>query len=231
MTTPQRFLALAIVTLPLVLPLVACSDEGARRDVRADVEKASAGVRQVAAEAADRLGDGWITTKIQSQYFADDDIHARYIDVDTRDGRVTLRGYVENQSMLDHVASIAARTDGVRAVDNQIKIGQAPADVLDRARATARDAAVATSGRVEQAAERAAPVIDDARITTMIQARYFVDDRVKARRIDVDTQAGVVTVRGAVGSEDERALALKIARETQGVARVEDALTVDAAAN
>jgi len=227
MNRPQRFVTLAIVALALV----ACSREESRREVREGVAQASAGVRNAASEAADRIGDGWITTRIQAQYFADKDVHARYIDVGTRDGRVTLRGYVESRAVLDHVASIAAHTEGVTAVDNQLKIGQAPADVVDRARSAAADAAIATSGRVEAAAERAVPAIDDARITTTIQARYFIDDRVKARRIDVDTQAGVVTVRGAVASEDERALALRIARETEGVGRVEDALTVDAAVN
>jgi hyperosmotically inducible periplasmic protein len=231
MPTPQRFLTIAIIALPLV----ACRGEADRAVVRKDLATASAEVREVAAEAKDRLGDGWITTKIQAQYFADDEIHARYISVGTRDGRVTLRGYVENQAVLEHVASVAAHTDGVRAVDNQIKIGQAPADAIDRARSTVTDTAIATSGRVEEAAERAveraAPLIDDARITTTIQARYFLDDRVKARRIAVEAHAGVVTVRGAVGSEDERAQALRIARETEGVTRVEDALTVDAAVN
>ena len=227
MSAPQRFVAIAI----FALPLVACGADPSRDALRADVEKASAGVRQAAETAAERLGDGWITTKIQAKYFADDDVRARYIDVDTRDGRVTLRGYVENRTVLDHVATIAANTDGVRAVDNQIKIGQAPADVVDRTRSVVNDAAVATSGRLEAAAERAAPVIEDARITTTIQARYFLDDLVKARRIDIDTQGGVVTVRGAVASEDERARALTIARETQGVTRVEDALTVDASVN
>jgi len=227
MNTPQRFLAIAIVALPLA----ACTDQGSRQEVRNDVQQASAGVRQAASQAADRIGDGWITTKIQAQYFADDEVHARYIDVDTRDGRVTLRGYVENRAMLDHVASVAAHTDGVKTVDNQIKIGQAPADTVDRARSSVEDAAIATSGRVEAAAERAVPVIEDARITTMIQARYFIDDRIKARRINVDTMSGVVTVHGTVASEDERAHALRIARETEGVSRVEDALTVDAAVN
>ena len=227
MNTAQRFLTVVMAGLPLV----ACSGEGNRREVQDDLKQASAGVQQAASRAADRLGDGWITSKIQAQYFADDEVHARYIDVETRDGRVTLRGYVENRTVLDHVASVAAHTDGVVAVDNQIKIGQAPADAIDRARASVADAAAATSGRVESAAERAVPAIDDARITTTIQARYFIDDQIKARRINVDTSGGIVTVRGAVASEDERAQALRIARETEGVTRVEDALTVDAAVN
>jgi osmotically-inducible protein OsmY len=62
----------------------------------------------------------------------------------------------------------------------------------------------------------------------MIQAKYFLDSSVKAREIQVDAKSGVVTLRGRVASNGERAQALTLARETEGVQRVEDALTVDA---
>lgn len=70
-------------------------------------------------------------------------------------------------------------------------------------------------------------LIDDAWITTSIQAKYFADNAVKARRIDVDTQNGVVTVRGTVANDNERAQALLLAWTTQGVERVQEALIVD----
>ena len=70
---------------------------------------------------------------------------------------------------------------------------------------------------------------DDATVTSRIQAKYFLDEMLKRRRIDVDTQSGVVTLRGDVASDNERAQALLLARTTEGVDRVEDALTVNAA--
>ena len=69
---------------------------------------------------------------------------------------------------------------------------------------------------------------DDARITTSIQSKYFLDDRIKGRHIDVTTNAGVVTLNGEVADETERAEALLLARTTEGVKRVEDNLTVTA---
>ena len=75
----------------------------------------------------------------------------------------------------------------------------------------------------------AAGPIDDAGVTSRIQAKFFLDPGMKERRIDVDTRGGVVTLRGDVASDNERAQALLLARTTEGVERVEDALTVNAA--
>jgi len=88
----------------------------------------------------------------------------------------------------------------------------------------AGESAVATSGTLP--AERA--ILDDATVTSRIQAKYFLDPTIKGRRIQVDTQGGIVTLRGEVASDHERAQALLLARTTEGAERVEDALTVNA---
>jgi osmotically-inducible protein OsmY len=83
------------------------------------------------------------------------------------------------------------------------------------------ESAVATSGTL--------PVVDDATVTSRIQAKYFLDPTIKRRHIQVNTQNSVVTLRGEVASDNERAQALLLARTTEGAERVEDALTVNAA--
>jgi hyperosmotically inducible protein len=88
----------------------------------------------------------------------------------------------------------------------------------------AGESAVATSGTLP--AGRA--LLDDATVTSRIQAKYFLDPTIKGRRIQVDTQSGIVTLRGEVASDNERAQALLLARTTEGAERVEDALTVNA---
>jgi osmotically-inducible protein OsmY len=93
-----------------------------------------------------------------------------------------------------------------------------------RAAAAADEGAVATSGTLPTAA-----VADDAAVTSRIQAKFFLDPGIKMRRIDVDTQGGIVTLRGDVASDNERAQALILARTTEGVERVEDALAVNPA--
>jgi hyperosmotically inducible protein len=222
MNTPQLLPAILILAL---CTAVACSREETNREAR----EAAAEFRTAAGEAGDRLADSWLTTKVQAQYFADEDIKSRYINVTTRDGVVTVDGYVESDDVRQEALQIARSTDGVRQVDDQLLIGRAPADAFG---AEPDAAPVATGGDPDRPTEGVADTItgpiDDARVTTMIQAKYFLDSTVKGRRINVDTADGVVTLRGEVASEDERAQALGLARATEGVRRVEDALTVDA---
>lgn len=45
---------------------------------------------------------------------------------------------------------------------------------------------------------------NDGLITTIIQSKYFVSGDVKAHRIDVDTNDGVVTLKGSVDTDAER---------------------------
>jgi osmotically-inducible protein OsmY len=53
-----------------------------------------------------------------------------------------------------------------------------------------------------------------------------LDDIIEAADIDVDTVDGVVTLNGSVGSPAERERAVQLARETDGVTRVVDLLTI-----
>jgi hyperosmotically inducible periplasmic protein len=218
MRTPQLLCAAAAAVA--IAAGAACN----RADTTETTQRAASEVRTAASTAGDRLADAWLTTQVQAKFFGDREIKARYIDVSTRDRIVTLQGYVPNDSARQLAVQLAKTTKGVREVQDQLMIGQAPARVSQ----PSSTGAVATSGKVEQSASNAAERIDDARITTMIQSKFFVDGGVKGRRIDVDTRGGIVTLRGDVASEAERAQALRLARETAGVQRVEDMLSVNA---
>jgi hyperosmotically inducible protein len=229
-TDQLLFGALAIV----VLSAAACTRAEADRQTRqaaAEVNKAAgvaaSGVNKVAGAAGDRLADGWVTSKVQAQYFADKDIKARYINVSTRDGVVTIRGYVESPAAREQALQIARNTDGVRSVDDRLLIGQPPAKETFEVGGAGTAGAVATDGDASDAA-RNAGALDDDRITSMVQARFYLDSSIKMRSIHVTTRNGVVTLRGSVNNEVERAQALLIARHTTGVGRVEDLLVVDA---
>jgi osmotically-inducible protein OsmY len=74
---------------------------------------------------------------------------------------------------------------------------------------------------------RAGMPADDGSVTTSIQAKFFRDSALKSRHIDVATQSGIVTLRGAVANDNERAQARLLAWTTQGVRRMDDVLTVD----
>jgi len=202
-----------------------------QRPTRADVNKtaseAAADVRvetkKAAAKAGDLLADGWLATKIQSKFVGDREIRARDISVSSRDGVLTLKGRIQNEPMRALAVAIAKNTDGVKQVVDQLAVtvaGPVPPPVPT----AAPSGAVPTTGTAEADGTVRS---DDARITSGIQAKYYLDDNIKgAPRIDVGTSNGIVTLRGEVSSEEERANALLLARNTEGVQRVEDHLTV-----
>lgn len=223
MRTPQ-LLCSAIVA---IAASVACD----RNTSDANATRTSEQVKAAAAKAGHQLADSWLTTKIQAQYFADDDIKARHINVSTRDGVVTLTGFVDGEPQRDLAIQIARTTDGVRQVKDGLTLPQQPQDrqavATTGTGAPAASAGPAVADTAEAPRASSAPVAaNDAAITARVQSKFFVEERVKGRRIDVDTRGGVVTLSGQVADENERAQALLLARTTEGVARVEDHLTV-----
>ena len=163
----------------------------------------------------DESPDAWITAKVQAKYFLDTDVKGRNINVDTRDGIVTLTGEVESEGERRQALAIARNTDGVMSVTDQLQIQTTDADRADDdTRTTRRDTSVG---------------IDDAWITIKVQAKFFLDDDIKGRDIDVDSRDGIVYLTGTVESDAERRVAETIALETDGVSRVENQLKVDAA--
>jgi osmotically-inducible protein OsmY len=63
-------------------------------------------------------------------------------------------------------------------------------------------------------------------LTTKIKAKMALDDLVKAHLISVETTGSVVTLTGRVSSAAERARAVRIAQETDGVTKVVDKLQI-----
>ncbi|HXE81410.1 MAG TPA: BON domain-containing protein [Vicinamibacterales bacterium] len=197
----------------------------------------TAEVRQKAGDAASAVGeavsDGWITTKIQAKFFADEEVKARNIDVNTENGVVTLTGTVDNEQARQRAVEIARATDGVVRVEDRLTTtvaasGGAP-PVGDRTRDEehARTGMPTGAARTaERGIQQAGRTASNAWITTKIQAKYFADPIVKGRAIDVSTNNGVVTLTGEVENDPERQRALQLARETEGVKRVEDRLQI-----
>ena len=66
----------------------------------------------------------------------------------------------------------------------------------------------------------------DSWITSKAKMKLIADGRTKARRIKVETQSGVVTLRGKVASAEERAAAEDITQRVDGVKSVRNTLEV-----
>jgi hyperosmotically inducible protein len=155
------------------------------------------------------MGNAWLTTKIQAKYFADPIVRGRRIDVTSNNGVVSLNGTVTSEEERQKALEIARTTEGVRRVEDRLQVSRGEAGATDR-------------GLTDQ--------MTDAGITARVQSKFFLDDIVKARRIDVDTTAGVVMLQGQVASESERQQAVALARSVDGVRDVKSQLQVAPAA-
>jgi hypothetical protein len=90
----------------------------------------------------------------------------------------------------------------------------------------AREAGAAVGEKVAVGANHAERAVSNAALTGKIKAKMALDDTVKAAAIDVETDGGVVMLKGTVRSQAERTRAAQLARETDGVTSVRDHLVV-----
>jgi osmotically-inducible protein OsmY len=134
------------------------------------------------------------------------------IDVEAKSGVVTLTGEVATETQKAEAERLA-HVEGVRRVESQIKIDKN----ADRSLSEKAQAGLSKSGEK----------INDAWITTKVKWLYVRDSDLRARDITVDTKDHVVTLKGRVKSEEDRARAIRLARQTDGVKRVVDRLMIE----
>lgn len=79
---------------------------------------------------------------------------------------------------------------------------------------------------VRSKAQAAGETISDARIATVVKAKYVLDRELSARAINVDVADGVVTLSGTAGSPELIGRAIGLALESDGVVRVVSNLKV-----
>ena len=77
--------------------------------------------------------------------------------------------------------------------------------------------------------QKTGAALSDAAITTKVKAKFAADSTVSATKIHVDTDNGVVKLTGTAKSQDEAAKAAEIAKSTEGVASVDNAIQVSQA--
>jgi BON domain len=79
-------------------------------------------VATAANAAGELLEDGQLTAKIKSKMTLDDIVQARTINVDTKDGVVTVKGRVRTEAERQRALQLARETAGVKAVVDQLVV-------------------------------------------------------------------------------------------------------------
>jgi len=170
--------------------------------------------------------DAKITSDIKTKITDDQRLDAARIDVDTKNGVVTLKGKVLGKQEENRAIEIAQTTPGVAKVvsrlDVENEIGNS--EIKDR---VSRDQEASEKKMNEaQGQETVGEELDDASITTKVKLAFAKDPAVAGYRIDVDTKQGVVTLTGKVKNSTEANQAIADAQAVKGVKSVNSVLTV-----
>jgi hyperosmotically inducible periplasmic protein len=80
------------------------------------------GAKEAGAKVADATSDARITAEVKSQLGADPQLSAMRIDVDTRNGVVTLNGPAPDEATRARATQLAAAPQGVMRVENHLTI-------------------------------------------------------------------------------------------------------------
>jgi len=155
--------------------------------------------------------DAWIDGKAEATLLFNGNLDSFDINTDVNNGNVILTGKVENSVDKKLAEELVANIDGVKSVENELTVIEKQDDM---------------SEDMESAYDKGTSELTDAKIATVIKTRLLMDTDISGFDIDVDVEAGNVTLTGEVDSDAERDLAVAIAEGASDVKDVEDNLRV-----
>jgi len=86
------------------------------------MEKAASATERAAEKAGDAIGDAAITGKVKTALIGDPDVKALVIDVDTKNGVVTLSGSADTPAHSEKATTVAQGVEGVKSVENHLTV-------------------------------------------------------------------------------------------------------------
>jgi osmotically-inducible protein OsmY len=117
--------AAAVTMGATALPAMAAEKKSASETVKDSADKAGRAIKDSASKAGEVASDGWITTKVKAQFVDEDTLSASSINVDTKDGVVTLNGTVPSEAARNRALEIARTTEGVIRVVDELHLPRA----------------------------------------------------------------------------------------------------------
>lgn len=100
--------------------------EAGAKEVGDKTEDVGSAVADKAEDAGNKVQDASITAAVKMKLANDETVSASKIDVDTRDGMVTLTGSVSSQTEADRALELARSVSGVKMVHNNLTVAQTP---------------------------------------------------------------------------------------------------------
>ncbi len=155
-----------------------------------------------AGEFGERIKDATTTATVKSKLLWNRNTEGLAINVSTENGVVTLHGKSDSDASKQLAERLAANTDGVVKVRNELT--------------------VAADARSSDGKRTADEVISDTWITSKVKSTLLFSSDVSGTDISVETRDGVVKLEGTVDSDAEKALAIELVSDIRGVKQVDD---------
>jgi hyperosmotically inducible protein len=146
------------------------------------------------------IDDAVITAQVKAALLADQDIKGLAISVETRKGRVQLRGFADTQPRVDRAVRLARAVAGVQDVDNGINL----------------------RGSTQSLGTK----VDDSILTVRVQSALLAGAPIDSAEIKVASNAGSVQLSGFVSSQAKIDQALRIAGAVEGATSVRNEMTI-----
>lgn len=151
------------------------------------------------------IDDAAITASVKSKL-----LWSKYADglttrVETLSGKVRLTGTASSKNAVEHATVLAKNTKGVSSVENTLQI---------------KEEKLGAKTNKHESENDTSDAISDSWITTKVKSSLLYSSNVSSANIIVITKDGVVTLTGNVNSGTERALAIEISQNVNGVKSV-----------
>ncbi len=123
-TTTSRAPDTTITTPPATTPTPpAATTPPADTTAMAPATSTTAPTDGVDRSAGQTVDDATVTAKVKAALLAESGVDGTKINVDTFQGRVTLKGEVPSKNMADRAVQVARGIEGVKDVDNRLSAG------------------------------------------------------------------------------------------------------------
>ncbi len=186
----KRFHGIGILGILFILGGSASADK---------VDEAAKKTEHAVKTVGEAGSDSWLTAKTKLALFADSRVSGSQINVETKDGTITLRGKVDTATAKAAAEDIANGIDGKKEVKDELQV-VAP-----------------TKRKIVEA--------KDDYIVSTVSHKLAKEPLLKGTKIDVRSDNGVVTLSGDVPSVVVSAVASETAFRVNGVRYVKNTLT------
>ncbi|HWQ36691.1 MAG TPA: BON domain-containing protein [Blastocatellia bacterium] len=181
------------------------------------------------ASPAAKMSDSDLENSIKAKINSDEQLRAANLDVDANADRneATLSGTVESEALRTRAVELAKSAHSGLIVTDKIDVKPRELSRSEYTDENARE----ERAKAKERGETIGSSLDDAWIHAKIVTKLIGNASTPERKINVDVNNNVVTLRGTVDTAEAKMEAERVAKETEGVKRVVNQLKVGAAAS